>query len=410
MELINNQYLIQNIPVQKIAQSYGTPLYIYNSDKIVNQYHRLCNAFAPLNIEVKYACKALTNISILKLLHQQGAGIDAVSIQELKLALHAGVPPEKILFTPNCVDFEEVQQAISLGVHINIDSISILEQFGQKYGSKVPCCIRINPHILAGGNANISTGHIDSKFGISILQMRHMLRLIESLQIKVIGIHVHTGSDILDLEAFLRGAEVVFEVAEHFKQLEFLDFGSGFKVSYRQGDIATDVEALGKRFVPIFQDFCKRYGRQLALWFEPGKFLVSEAGYLLVQGNVVKTTPATVFVGVNSGMNHLLRPMLYDAHHEIFNLSNPSGTKRIYNIVGYICETDTLGADRQLADVREGHILCIKNAGAYGFSMTSNYNSRLRPAEVLVHEGKAHLIRKREQFEDLLRHQVEFEF
>lgn len=220
---------------------------------------------------------------------------------------------------------------------------------------------------------------------------------------------MHTGSDILDAEAFLQAANISFDVAKDFKDLEFIDYGSGFKVSYREGDVTTDINALGRKLGKAFKNFCKEYGRELGIWFEPGKFLVSEAGLLLVKSNVIKTTPATVFVGVNSGLNHLIRPMMYNAYHDIVNISNPHGTKRIYSVVGYICETDTLGADRKLNEVREGDILAIKNAGAYGFTMSSNYNSRLRPAEVLVINGEAKLIRKRETMEDILRNMIEIE-
>jgi diaminopimelate decarboxylase len=301
---------------------------------------------------------------------------------------------------------QEYERAVELGVRINIDNISILEQFGDRYGNTVPVCVRLNPHIMAGGNVNISTGHIDSKFGISIHQLRHLTRVVKSHNIKINGLHMHTGSDILDAEVFLRGAELLFEAAEHFPDLEYLDFGSGFKVAYKEGDVTTDIEALGAAISQRFAQFCKDYGRQLTLMFEPGKFLVSEAGVLLVKVSVVKQTTATVFAGVDSGQNHLIRPMFYNAHHDIVNVSNPEGTARIYTIVGNICETDTFGYDRKLSEVREGDILAIKNAGAYGFTMSNNYNARFRPAEVLLLDGKPHLIRKRETLEDITRNQL----
>ena len=344
----------------------------------------------------------------MKVLRKEGSGLDTVSINEVLLGLRAGFSPQEIIFTPNCVSIEEIQEAVKLGVHINIDNISILEQFGAIYGDSVPCCIRINPHILAGGNSKISTGHIDSKFGISVYQLRHVLRVVESQKIKVNSLHMHTGSDILDSGVFLQGAEILFDAAKHFPNLEFLDFGSGFKVAYKPGDITTDIEELGAALSSRFLEFCEEYGKPLELWFEPGKFLVSESGFFLVKVNVLKQTTATVFAGVDSGLNHLIRPMLYDSYHHIENISNPNGRQRIYTVVGYICETDTFGWDRQLNEVREGDILCFRNAGAYGFTMSSNYNARFRPAEVLIYEGKAHLIRKRESFEDLIRNEEEF--
>ncbi|MBW3545571.1 MAG: diaminopimelate decarboxylase [Bacteroidetes bacterium] len=410
MELKNNEYYIQGNRVLDLCEEFGSPLYLYDADKIQAQLHKLQDAFGDMQVRFKYAAKSLTNLSILKLMRHYGLGLDVVSIQEAMLGLKAGYAPQDILYTPNCVSFEEIQMAVELGVMINIDNISILEQFGHAYGGSVPICIRLNPHIMAGGNTKISTGHIDSKFGISVLQMRHLLRVVKTNNIKVIGLHVHTGSDILDAEVFLRGAQIVFDAAREFSELQFLDFGSGFKVAYRLGDPTTDLKQVGSRLKEAVDAFSKDYGREVEVWFEPGKFLVSEAGYLLVRTNVIKTTPATVFAGVDSGMNHLIRPMMYEAYHDMFNLSNPSGIQRVYSIVGYICETDTLGWDRKLNELREGDIIAIKNAGAYGYSMSSNYNSRYRPAEVLVYKGKAHLIRKRETLEDLLRNQVDMEF
>ena len=286
--------------------------------------------------------------------------------------------------------------------------MSILEQFGQKHPA-IPVCIRINPHIMAGGNSKISVGHIDSKFGISIHQLPHVHRVIENTGMLVNGIHMHTGSDIYDVDAFLRATDILFNAATTFSNLEYIDFGSGFKVPYKEGDNETDIEELGIKLSKRFNKFCKEFGRELTLMFEPGKFLVSEAGKFLVHVNVVKQTTSTVFASVDSGMNHLIRPMFYDSYHHIVNLSNPRGKERFYTVVGYICETDTFGSNRKISEITEGDVLCFNNAGAYCFSMASNYNSRCKPAEVLVHHGKDFLIRKRETIEDIFRNQVEIE-
>ncbi|MFT6871255.1 MAG: diaminopimelate decarboxylase [Roseivirga sp.] len=409
MLLENDRYKIQGVDLIDLASDYGTPLYVYDADKIREQFDRLNNAFDGVKLKIKYATKSLTNLSILKLLKSYGSELDCVSIQEVSLGLKAGFEPNQILYTPNCVSFNEIKEAVEVGVMINLDNISLLEQFGHEFQSSVPVCIRLNPHIMAGGNKKISTGHADSKFGISIYQLSHILRIVKTYDLNVVGLHMHTGSDILDSEVFLRAADILFDTAKNFENLQFIDFGSGFKVAYKEGDITTDIEDLGQKLSASFQNFCQQYGRELEMWFEPGKFLVSESGVFLVKTNVVKTTPATVFIGVDSGMNHLIRPMMYDSYHEIVNLSNTSGTKRVYTVVGYICETDTFGLDRKLNEAKEGDILAFKNAGAYAFSMASNYNSRLKPAEVLIYEGKAHLIRKREEFEDLTRNQVEID-
>ncbi len=407
MQLKNNNYFLGGVQLTEIAREFGTPVYVYDAQTMTQQYDQLKSAFAEVDVKIKYACKALTNISVLKHFRNLGADLDAVSIEEVQLGLCAGYLPHQILFTPNCVSFEEIKQAAELGVTINIDNISILEQFGHYFGNKVPCCIRINPHIEAGGHQHIQTGHIDSKFGISIYQRRHVDRVVKANQIKIIGLHMHTGSDILDSNVFLQGAELLFEAAIHFPDLEFIDFGSGFKVGYKEDDVTTDIQELGKNLSLRFNTFCGEYGRKLELWFEPGKFLVSEAGVLLVQVNVLKPTMATVFAGVNSGQNHLIRPMFYDAYHSIINISNPNGTQRIYTVVGYICETDTFARDRKISEIHEGDLLAIKNAGAYGYTMSNNYNSRMRPPEVFIVDGKAQLIRRRETIEDLLRNQVE---
>lgn len=389
------------------AEQFGTPLYVYNADNISHQYNILQHAFVSHPTRFFYACKALTNISILKYVYQLGASLDCVSINEVKLGLYAGYDPKRILFTPNCVEFSEIQEAKELGVLINIDSISVLELFGNTYGDTYPVCIRINPHIEAGGNYKISTGHIDSKFGISIHQIRHIERIVKTTGLHVHGLHMHTGSEIKDIDVFLQALDVLFDMANRFTALDFLDLGSGFKVPYKAGDTGTDIHKLGEKVALAFKTFEQEYGRPLEVWFEPGKFLVSNAGYLLVNTNIIKQTTATVFAGINSGFNHLIRPMFYDAYHEILNVSHPDGPERIYTVVGNICETDTFAWDRVIPEIKEGDILCFKNAGAYGFEMSSNFNSRLKPAEVLVQNGIPRIIRKRQTFEDLLHNQVE---
>jgi diaminopimelate decarboxylase len=400
---------MQSQELVKLAESFGSPLYVYDAEKIESQYKRLTNAFAKVpRLRINYACKALSNITILKLLKSYGSNLDTVSIQEVKLGIHAGFEPHQIIYTPNGVSFEEIEEAAALGVQINIDNLSVLEHFGTKHPT-VPVCIRINPHVMAGGNSNISVGHIDSKFGISIHQMPHILRIVENTKMHINGIHMHTGSDILDIEVFLYAAEILFDAANNFKSLDFLDFGSGFKVPYKKGDIETNIEELGKKLTKRFLVFEKEYGRPLTLAFEPGKFLVSEAGYFLAKVNVVKQTTSTVFAGIDSGFNHLIRPMLYGSQHTIENISNPKGKERFYTVVGYICETDTFANNRRIQEIKEGDILCFKNSGAYCFSMASNYNSRFKPAEVLWKDGKGHLITKRETFEDLIKNQIEVE-
>lgn len=390
----------------QIEKEFKSPLYVYDANKIEEQYSRLTLAFNKIEkLKINYAAKALTNISILKFINKLGAGLDTVSVQEVLLGLHAGFKPENIIYTPNGVSLEEIEKVVEQKVQINIDSLYMLEQFGSKHPT-TPVCIRINPHIMAGGNTNISVGHIDSKFGISIHQIPLLIRIVKNTKMIINGIHMHTGSDILDIDVFLRASEILFDISKQFNSLEFIDFGSGFKVAYTKNGIETNIKELGEKLSKRFNEFCKNYGKKLTLIFEPGKFLVSESGYFLSKVNAIKQTTSTVFAQVDTGFNHLIRPMLYNSDHEIENISNPKGKKRFYSVVGYICETDTFANNKQICEINEGDILAFKNAGAYCFMMASNYNSRFRPAEVICYNGKIQLIRKRESLEDLINNQI----
>lgn len=393
---------MNQIDFSHLAENYGTPLYIYDGERIAENYARFVSSFQVENLEVHYACKALTNPAILKLLKSLGSGIDCVSLNEVKLALECGFEPKQVIYTPNNVSESEYESAIELGVHVNVDNLNMLEFIAMKYPD-YPLCIRFNPHIMAGGNLKISVGAIDSKFGISIHQFPLVKRMIDRLNIKVRGIHIHTGSEIADVEIYMRGAELVFAMAAQIEGLEYIDFGSGFKVPYKEDDRTTNIKKLGKVFSKRFNEFCEEYGKDLTLRFEPGKYLVSDAGYFLCNVNVIKQTTACTFIGLNSGFNHLIRPMFYDSYHRVENVSNLQGDKKLYNVVGYICETDTFANDRILSEVRKNDLVVFYNTGAYCFSMSSNYNLRERPAEVLVYKGKHHLIRRRETYEDMKR-------
>jgi diaminopimelate decarboxylase len=409
--LLDGNYQIQNrVPTDLIVE-YGSPLYVYDGNKIEEQISKMRNAFSGVTVKLKYACKALTNISIMKLMLKNGVDVDVVSIEEIKLALKAGYKPAQIQYTPSGVAFSEIEEALSLGIRLNIDSLNLLEEYGQKYGDSHPIAIRLNPAIMAGGNLKISTGHADSKFGIPIEYIDQVIALVQKYNLKIVGLHQHNGSDFKDGSVIVKAMKKSFEVAEqHFPDLEFIDMGSGFKVAYHKEDVITEMKAIGDEVVKEFKAFETRYGKPVQLWFEPGKYLVSECGTFLMTCNVVKHNPGRNFVQVDSGLNHLIRPMMYDAFQEIVNVSNTdTSDTETYDVVGYICETDTLGKDRTLPKVNSGDIIAMKNAGAYCYSMASNYNSRVRPAEVLIYNGKTHLIRERETMEDIFRHQIEVE-
>ncbi|MGN7785635.1 diaminopimelate decarboxylase [Niabella sp. 22666] len=390
--------------LNEIASEYGTPLYVYNADKIVTQYKRLTTAFHSEKVRFFYACKSLTNINILKVLKAEGCNVDCSSINEVKLALYAGFEPQHILYTSNGIAFTEIEEAQSLGVIINIDSLSNLEKFGKRFGSSYPVGVRLRPNIMAGGNLKISTGHDKSKFGIPVDQLDELVNVVAQNQIQITNLHIHTGSDIKDPDVFVKGIEVLFDIIPHFPHLKSIDLGGGFKVAYKEDDPFINVEELAEKVLHTFES--NDLTKDLQIWFEPGKFLVSESGYFITQVNVLKETSATTFAGVNSGFNHLIRPMFYDAYHRIQNLTNPAGEVKEYTITGNICETDTFAWSRPLPEVREGDLLVFYNAGAYGFEMSSNYNSRFKPAEILVENGQPRLIRRRDIFEDLLKNQV----
>jgi diaminopimelate decarboxylase len=387
-----------------IADEFGTPVYVYHAEKIAAQYQKLKDAFAGQDVVFFYASKALTNINVLQYIKSLGANVDCSSVNEVKLALHAGFPAEKILYTSNGIAFDEIEEAKNLGVHINIDSLSNLEKFGKKFGHSYPVGIRLRPNILAGGNLKISTGHDKSKFGIPVDQFEKIIECVEKNNLFIQGLHIHTGSEIKDADVFVKGIEKLFDIIPHFKELEFIDLGGGFKVPYKEGDSETDIHLLAQKVKEAFANHPNP--RHLQIWFEPGKFLVSEAGYFITQVNVLKKTSSTIFAGVNSGFNHLIRPMFYNSYHRIENISNETGPKKIYTVVGNICETDTFAEDREMNEIKEGDYLVFYNAGAYGFEMSSNFNSRLKPAEVMVKNGTPVLIRRRDVFEDLLRNQL----
>lgn len=399
-QVLTHQQLLE------IAGEFGTPLYVYHAERITEQYHRLREAFRETGTTFFYACKALTNVNVLRHVKSIGCNADCSSINEVRLALLAGFEPATILYTSNNIDFSEIEEAVSLGVHINIDSLSNLRKFGDKYGHSYPVGIRLRPNIMAGGNLKIATGHDKSKFGIPVDDIDQVLNLVKEKDLHIRTLHIHTGSEIKDVEVFAKGMAVLFDLVPHFPGLEVIDLGGGFKVPYTPGEEGTDVELLGKKVKEAFDAIAKRYGRRLQVWFEPGKFLVSEAGYFIVQVTVLKQSGNTCFAGVNSGLNHLIRPMFYGAYHHVENISNASGVHKPYHVVGNICETDTFAEDRLVAEIREGDYLVLYNAGAYGFEMASNYNSRFKPAEVLVRDNKARLIRRRDTMEDILATQV----
>lgn len=418
------QTQIQGISYQQLADTFGTPLYIYNSDKIKSQLNEFKKAFSGVNLNIKYAMKSLSNLNIVNYMRTLGTGVDTVTIQEIHMALKVGFSPDDIVFTPNVVDFKYIKEAVALGVAINIENISNLRRFGETYGNTYPVCIRLNPNIIFDldkaeddtlNRSTINKEHyakIDedrmalwykqSKFGISLSQYQELKELVKTHNIRVNGLHIHASHVIMDAKTFMKNAQILFELSEAFEHIEYFDFGGGIMVPHKEDDVIANLNEIGEYFVPIYQEFCKKKGKKYQIWFEPGRYLVSEAGQLLTRVDILKSNGVYDFAGVDTGFHHLIRPMMYDAYHAIRNVSNPDGELKKYTIVGNLCEIDNLATDRLLPEIREKDLLVIENAGAYGFSMASNYNSNFRPAEILIYNGQAHVIRRRETLDDLL--------
>ena len=393
--------------LEEAAYNFGTPVYVYDLSIIENQYRKLQNAFKNLNnYKVHFASKSLSNISILKFIKNLGLGLDAVSLEEIKTGIICGFNKDEILYTPNGVDFSEIQEAKSIGVKINLDSLESIKEYSKHYPNQ-SISIRINPGIYAGGNENISVGHSNSKFGIPEEFLEDLVMMDEESKIKVTGLHIHTGSDIIKNNQFEEGIKKIFSIATKFESIESIDLGGGIKIPYFSGDTETNLEDYATIIEIEYEKFKNKTGKELKLIFEPGKFLVSDAGYFITKVNYIKKSNNNCFAQVNSGFNHFIRPTLYKSYHEVVNLSNPSDQKEEYTIVGYICEKDTFAEKRKVSRISKDDILCFKNAGAYGFNMSSNYNSRLKPAEVCIHNNMLKKIREEEQLEDLFKNQID---
>jgi len=389
---------------ERVGEEFGTPAYVYGEEDIRRQLDSLEQGIIYYPKKILYAVKANFNSRILRILKEGGVGIDAVSPGEIALALRVGFSPKDILFTGNNITDEEMDFAVEKGVLLNIDSLPRLEKFGQKYPEQ-KVCVRINPDVGAGHHDHCITGGPKSKFGIWHSEVKEIKRIAENYELEIVGIHEHIGSQILEVDKFLMAMEVLLRVAPSFPDLEFIDFGGGFGVPYKPGEKPLDIKELGRKMSGRFKDFCRKYRKKLTLVIEPGRFLVAEAGYLLTRANTVKRNPdGRVFVGVDSGFNHLIRPAMYDSFHPITNISNPGGEKEKVDIGGNICESgDIFAKDREISRVKEGDLILIRVAGAYGYSMSSNYNLRPRPPEVLVKPDKTlRLIRKRETIKKII--------
>jgi diaminopimelate decarboxylase len=374
---------MNNIPFEKIVHKYGTPLYVYHGENIEQQYAKLKKAFSEVDTEIHYAMKANENIEILNIIKNLGGGIDAVSANEVDRALSIGFKPEDIVFTPSCASADEILYVLNKKVNVHIGAIEYFPLLGNELNGK-KIGLRINPGVKIGGNQKIATSHNDSKFGIPVVFINKVKDLQKEYGFVINSLHIHTGSNISNVNDLIKSIDNIFKYASMFDRMEYLDIGSGLKIKYKDDDREIDLNA----YAGHIKKKLNAHNQNLKIKIEPGKFLVGNAGYLVTTVNMVKQGYNKIFAGLNSGFNHLIRPMYYEAYHEIINISNPHGEMKKYDVVGQLCEEDTFAYDRMLNDVRIGDIVVIKSAGAYTASMAMEYNLRNKPKEILYFRDK----------------------
>ena len=395
--MINDESLLE------FAKEYGTPLYVYDGDLVVERYRDLFKFIPYDRLKIHYALKANYNPGLLTLLRDAGAGLDTVSPGEVVYALKLGFPRERIIYTANNMTDAEFEQVLAMDVVMNIGSLSRLRKIAKQHpGMKL--CLRFNPDVCDGDNEKTMTGGDLTKFGILLESVEEVKALVKEGNLRVIGLHEHTGSGLQHAESVYQSMDNLMAIAtpENFPDLEFLDFGGGFKVPYKPEERRVDYVAMGAEIARRFTAFTERYGRRLDMLFEPGKYMVAEAGHLLTEVNTIKHNRTRVIAGCDSGFPQLIRPVLYGAYHQIRNLSNPAGKPVVYDVCGNICETgDRFAEQRELPEIREYDILAIGNAGAYCYSMGGVYNLRPMPGEIVVSGGKVVSERRKLTTEEL---------
>jgi diaminopimelate decarboxylase len=395
-------------PVQ-LSEKYGSPLYVYNENILRARCCDLKGLISYSNFTVNYSPKANGNLEILKIVRSEGLNVDAMSPGEIYVNMLAGYKPEEILFISNNVSEEEFRYAINAGVKISVDSVSQLEMFGRiNPGGRV--AFRVNPGFGAGHHEKVMTAGQNTKFGIEMSSMPEVKKILKEYNLKLIGINQHIGSLFMDGEAYLQSTGNILSIARQFDDLEFIDLGGGFGIPYKKqsGQPRLDLKELGGKLSEVINSWVKEYGKNIEFKVEPGRYIVAESSILLGKVYATKTNYNIKYIGTDLGFNVLVRPVMYDSHHdiEIYRENNtPSLKEETVRIVGNICETgDIIAKDRTLPEIIENDILGVLDSGAYGYSMCSNYNNRLRPAEVLIEAGgNPRLIRKRDTLDDLVR-------
>ncbi|HAQ38482.1 MAG TPA: diaminopimelate decarboxylase [Saprospiraceae bacterium] len=378
------KYMIGGVHALELTEKYGSPIYVYDTETIKRKFFLLKKAFSKIPHRIHYAVKANEAPEILMLMKDLGAGLDTVSPNEIRRALKLGFKVTDIIFTPSCPAINEIKFALENGIRIHFGESEYFEELGDLLKG-VEVGLRINPDVHIEGNQKIATAHADSKFGIPLNQLPAVKQMEEKFGFKVVTLHIHTGSDVKTWQDLAKSFDSLLLQLPAFNNVNSLDIGSGLKVKYNATDHEIDLDAYTK----YIKDKLENLGKSINIILEPGKFLVAEAGTLLASVNVIKQGYNKRFVGLNTGSNHLIRPMYYEAYHHIINISNMDGKMHIYDVVGQLCEEDTLASERALCEVRAGDILAIQNTGAYGYSMASFYNLRDKPRQILV-ENSAH--------------------
>ncbi|MEM1586111.1 MAG: diaminopimelate decarboxylase [Candidatus Bathyarchaeia archaeon] len=405
---------IDGVSVIELAEKFDTPLYVLSENRIRENFRRLRGALLKHyeKIRIYYSAKANTSLAVLRILRDEGAYLDAVSPGEVFLALKSGFQPDKILFTGTSVRDDELRFLVEANVTINIDSLSQLRRL-IKIRTPEILSVRVNPEIGAGHHEHVITAGRNSKFGILETDVLKAYEIAKEAGVKRFGLHMHIGSGILNVEPFSLAAEKLLEIAHRVRRelgitFEFIDFGGGLGVPYKPEEKPLNLEEYAERMLGLFRSKIREYDLGEPIFcIEPGRYIVCDAGILLTKVNTIKVTPFKKFIGVDVGFNLLIRPVMYGAYHHVVVANRLREPERlVYDVAGQLCESgDILARDRLLPEVHEGDLLAILNAGAYGFVMSSQYNSRPRCAETLVKDGRYALIREREKLEDLLKGQ-----
>jgi len=393
----------------QLCEKYGTPLYVYNENILRKRCRDLKGLISYSNFTVNYSLKANSNLELIKIVRSEGLRVDAMSPGEIYLNILAGYKPEEILYISNNVSEDEFRYAINAGVKISVDSVSQLETLGKiNPGGRV--AFRVNPGFGAGHHEKVTTAGQKTKFGIEMNRIPEVKRIIKEYNMKIIGINQHIGSLFMDSKAYLQSTASILSIARQFDDLEFIDLGGGFGIPYKKqsNQPRLDLKELGMKLLEVIHSWVREYGKDIEFKIEPGRYIVAESGILLGKVHATKTNYNIKYIGTDLGFNVLIRPVMYDSHHdiEIYRENDiPSLKEETVNIVGNICETgDIIAKDRKLPEILENDIIGVLDSGAYGYSMSSNYNSRLRPAEVLIEaDGNPRIIRRRDNYDDLIR-------